>query len=591
MNTPIKQLQKYLIDLRIDGLLIPKMDPHRTEFTQDHDNYLKFVTAFTGSSGFAVVLVSSAAVFVDGRYTLQASKEVDPNHFSLHEYTYKTICNWIQHHMQPQQTLAYDPLLFSETEIEMFMECCQAAQIKLIAIDENPIDHVWLNRPKKVRYPLDVHPLIYSGENHEDKIKKICEIVKQSNADGLFLNTPEAIAWLLNIRCPQQPYTPVAPCYFFLSVTGQGVLFIDADQITDTVYKHLGKTIRIEPYDDIFSYLHNLVSDSVIMMDPTECSIKAFNAIGQESKYIRRKPNPCSFLKACKNPVEIQGARNAHIRDGIAVVNFLAWLSQEGIQVGTTEFEAGQKLLEFRQQHPLFKGVSFETIAGSGPNGAIIHYRATEANNRRLSRDELLLLDSGGQYLDGTTDITRTISLNGQPTAEQKDRFTRVLKGHIAIAKARFPEGTTGSQLDALARQFLWEIGCDYAHGTGHGVGSYLGVHEGPQSISSRPNSIPLKAGMILSNEPGYYKAGEYGIRIESLVLVKEINDPRDELTMLGFETMTAVPIDLSLIDVSLLTSQEREWVNHYHKWVRDILRTKVLEQSRSWLETATREI
>jgi Xaa-Pro aminopeptidase len=587
----IKRLQQYLSELKLDGLLIPKTDAHRFEFTQDHDNYLKFVTGFTGSAGFAIVLVKSAAVFVDGRYTLQAEIEVDSHHFACKNYTHEEICKWIHQQMKLEQILAYDPLLFSEKDLHAFDSCCREAGIRLTPVDENPIDHIWARRPKKLKLPLDVHPLIYSGEAHEDKIIKICEIMKQSNAGALFLNSPEAIAWLLNIRCPQRPYVPVAPCYFFLSIDRQGVLFIDDDQVPNTVRSHLGNSVVIKPYNESFAYLQDAKADTVIMMDPAECSVKAFNVVGPESKHILRKANPCQMLKACKNSIEIQGARHAHIRDGAAVVNFLAWLHQEGLEPGVTELEAAQKLLEFRQQQPLFMGLSFETIAGSGPNSAIIHYRVNESTNRTLQPDELFLLDSGGQYLDGTTDITRTVSLNKNPTAEQQDRFTRVLKGHMAIAKTIFPAGTTGSQLDALARQFLWEIGCDYAHGTGHGVGAYLGVHEGPQSITSRPSIIPLFPGMILSNEPGYYKKGEYGIRIESLVLVKEVENPSDEMKKYQFETLSAAPIDLSLINMNMLTSEERTWVNHYHKWVREVLAPYILPSTRPWLDHATREI
>lgn len=591
MTQTLKTLRKELMQQGMHGFLLPKMDAHRCEITLDHDNYLQFLTGFTGSAGFAIILQDAAAIFVDGRYTLQAQYEVKSADFSHVDYTMANIQHWIIKYMQEGQTLAYDRLMFSEEELKKIKACCKEKQIILKGVDQNPLDKIWQDRPAQIKPLLEAHPLEFTGEEHKDKLKKLTSILQENSAQGIFLNTPEAIAWLLNIRSSQRPYTPAASCYFYLNRDNQGVLFIDQDQAPVSVQAHLNGSIKILPYENAFSYLQSVAHNQVIMMDPSEVPIKAIELIEQHGGTVLRKSNPCNLAKACKNAVELQGARDAHILDGAAVVNFLAWLYQHDKKQDLTEIEISDKLLEFRQQQPLFQAYSFETIAGSGPHGAIIHYRASESTNRHLQENELLLLDSGGHYLNGTTDITRTLSLNGQPTSEEKDRFTRVLKGHISLASLIFPVGTTGTHIDAFARQFLWQIGCDYAHGTGHGVGSYLGVHEGPQRISIHPNSIPLMPGMILSNEPGYYKQDAYGIRIESLIIVQKLTDPRYEREMLGFETITMAPIDLSLIEKGLLTPSEIKWLNQYHTQVRSQLIPVILPESQAWLKESTREL
>jgi Xaa-Pro aminopeptidase len=586
----LRALGKTLKEKGCSAFILPKTDPHRSEFTLEEDNYLQFISHFTGSAGLSFILTEGkSALFVDGRYTAQARTEVDPNAFECLPYTGPAVKTWAKKHMPKGEKVGFDPFLLSQKEYDRFKDW----GLTLIPLESNPIADLWTNRPSRPPFKLVPHPLDYVGVPFPEKLKEVQRFLREKKADGLFLNSPESIAWLFNIRAPERPTTPAAGLYAYVPQEGISVLFAHPEQILAPLTDHLEPHVTTAPYDQTFLFLkEQALKGQSIYCDPDHVTIKAISTLKDNGGTVLTGEDPCALPKACKNPTEIEGMRQAHQRDGVAVCTTLAWLDEQMVQ-GTplTEIDVVTWLLKERSRMSLFQGPSFKTIAASGPHGAIIHYHPTPATNRPLKNEELLLLDSGGQYLDGTTDITRTICLNKNPSPEEKDRFTRVLKGHIALAHAQFPEGTSGSQLDILARLPLWEMGCDYAHGTGHGVGSYLGVHEGPQSISLRPNTVALKPGMVLSNEPGYYKEDHYGIRIESLVLVVPVNNAHHEKPFLKFETLTLVPIDLSLIERVLLTSEEIDWINAYHTHVRKTLSPLVGPETRKWLERATVKI
>jgi Xaa-Pro aminopeptidase len=592
-KTILAQIQKDLTNRNIAVYLLPKTDPHRTEYTLDSDNLLQHLTGFSGSVGFAAISQTAAAVFVDGRYTVQIKGEVDPELFSYENYSLQDISNWIKTHAKAGDQVAYDPLLLSITEYENLKALLQPLHIALISLQENSVAQTWQERPAEFIPTLQPHPQDYTGMAVKQKLRLIQEKIVQADCPGgchgLFLNTPESIAWLFNIRAKDRPTTPAASLYAYIPATGKSNLYLHASQYSSDLANHLGHLVDFHAYDKAFEQLASFSAARAVWVDPQDATMHAKEIIEQAKGSVYLRQDPCALPRACKNPTELQGARQAHFRDGIALCRFLHWLEETSKQRPLTELETVEKLYEFRRADPHYQGVSFNAIAGAGAHGAIVHYRATPQTDATLKTEEIFLSDSGGQYLEGTTDVTRPILLSKQPTAEQKDRFTRVLKGHIALSAAKFPEGTTGSQLDVLARQYLWQIGCDYAHGTGHGVGSYLGVHEGPQRISPFPNTVPLVPGMILSNEPGYYKEGEYGIRIENLIAVRRC-DHQDayEKNMLEFENLTLVPIEQSLIETALLTTIEIEWINQYHHQVYTTLQASLEPEVRAWLATAT---
>ncbi len=591
------RVSQLLTDANLDGFVMPKTDGHKSEYCPDEANLMLAFTGFSGSMGACAFLnhEQSGAVCVDGRYTLQAGQEVDVTRFEIIDYKVSTIAQWIaagtNSTKENPARIGFDPDLLSLFEYSLYAKQFAAHNLELVAMAQNPITKAWLDRPQPEIYKLFDHDISYAGVSREQKLKLIQDRMSSEGADQIFLNYPETIFWLFNIRAHDKLMTPVAPMYAIINRQGKHTLFCDARQNQDLI-AILGDLVDLQPYEDAFSS-HTLFAGKTVALDTTNATIKMRDLVVSQGGSPLETQDYGEMMRAIKNNVEQEGARNAHVRDGAAICNLLAWL-EKSIQTDTiTELDVVAKLWLYRQEQDLIKGYSFDTISGSGPNGAIVHYRVDDQSNRTLNRNDIFLLDSGGQYLDGTTDITRTISLDKSPTPEQKDRFTRVLKGHIAISTLKFPKHTTGSQIDAIARQYLWSIGANYDHGTGHGVGSYLGVHEGPQKISPALNQTPLMPGMIVSNEPGYYKTGEYGIRIENLELITacERNECVDDREMYKLETLTLAPIDTSLIEKDLLSESEIQWLNGYHKRVYAALSNRVQAHAQQWLRDATQPI
>ena len=594
----LQALRSALRAHQVDGFVVPKTDAHLGEFIPEASERLQWLTGFTGSMGLVMVLADHASIFVDGRYTLQVRKQADPELFEPLPLDFQEMHTWLGQHLQGGQKLAYDPWLHAQSFIERLETLSEDLGITLVPLASNPIDHLWKGQPALPATPAVVHPLTYAGQKADEKIKTIAKTLKSQGADATVLNALDSVNWLLNFRGDDSPTTPVALCFAIVTAQENVMLFIDSGKLTDPLKAQLKDLVTLHPYGALDQVLGDLSSQGLrFLLDPQTAPARLFQILTTAKTKVIRGPDPCLLPKACKNAIEIRGAKEAHIRDGVAVTSFLAWLHRQ-VQSNTTtkmtEIQAAEKLLSFRAQQKNFKKPSFESISSAGPNGAIVHYNPYTGDNRALQKDDVYLIDSGGQYLEGTTDVTRAVVFQ-PPTPEQKDRFTRVLKGHIALARVRFPEGTSGGQLDALARAPLWEVGLDYAHGTGHGVGSYLGVHEGPQSISSRPNGVALRPGMICSNEPGYYKAEAYGFRIESLVVVVTLFEASEisesSRSYLGFETLTLVPIDLNLVEETLLTRDEISWLNAYHQRVRDTLMPLVDHATATWLEHATRPV
>ncbi|MGV8949350.1 MAG: aminopeptidase P family protein [Candidatus Paracaedibacter sp.] len=584
----LADLRHLLSDWGGDGFLIPHADAYQSEYVASCDERLRWLTEFTGSAGVAVVLKDKAALFVDGRYTLQALNQVDTGAYEICSSVDYPLWTWIRKHLMPGQKIYYDPWLHTLNEKIQAQKICEAIGASFVSAPQNLIDKLWIDRPSSPSTPVQIHDIAYAGVPSEEKRKLVAKTLLEKQADGAILSTLESIAWLLNIRGNDVPNMPVSQGFSMIWADTSMDLFISPSKISSDVKIHLGSGVRLHETTSLEVWLSTL-KDKRILIDPSLTPLALLHQL--EKCHLIHGADPCALPKALKNPIEACGAAHAHIQDGLAVTRFLAWLSQNSKDGTLTEIDASEKLLSFRTQNPLFSGVSFDTISAAGLNGAIVHYHATSETNSVLEPNSIYLVDSGGQYLNGTTDITRTVVI-GTPSLEQKDRFTRVLKGHIALASALFPRGTTGSQLDILARYALWQAGLDYDHGTGHGVGSYLNVHEGPQRISKSPSTIPLQPGMIISNEPGYYKTNAYGIRIESLIIVVEKGIPEGgERPLLGFETLTQAPIDLSLINVDMLTPQERTWLNTYHAQVYKTLLPLLNAEEGAWLREATKDV
>jgi Xaa-Pro aminopeptidase len=586
----VARLRRELADRGLDGFVVPRSDEHQGEYVPPRGQRLAWLTGFTGSAGLAVVLCERAALFVDGRYTLQAAQQVDGDLFEIHHLIDDPPAVWLGSALKPGNILGYDPWLHTPQEAERFSAAAEKAGASLRAVDDNPLDRVWLDQPPAPLAPVVPHPDEFAGESAQSKRERIARGLVEQGVAAAVLTMPESIAWLLNIRGGDVPHTPLPLSFAILREDASVALFIDPHKLAPGLDRHLGNAVTVLPPEQLGPALDALAAESNrVQVDPASASAWIFDRLDEAGARVHRAADPCILPKACKNAVEIDGARAAHRRDGAALARFLAWLAREAPKGGLSEIGASDRLEAFRRQGEYFRDLSFATISGAGSNGAIVHYRAMPETEKRLERDTLYLLDSGAQYLDGTTDVTRTMAI-GEPTQEMRDRFTRVLKGHIALALARFPKGTTGTQLDAFARRGLWQVGLDYDHGTGHGVGSYLGVHEGPQRISKAPNAQPLLPGMIVSNEPGYYKTGAYGIRIENLVLVRPV-EGGGEREMMGFETLTLAPIDRNLIEPSLLDDEEIEWLDAYHARVRETLTPLVDPDTAHWLTAATAPI
>jgi Xaa-Pro aminopeptidase len=576
----------------LDGFVVPHSDEYQSEYLPECNERLAWLTAFTGSAGAAVALKDKAAVFVDGRYTLQVQQQTDTKLFEPRDLVAEGPNGWLEANASKGAKIGYDPWVHSAASAEALRAAVERAGATLVPTDGNPIDAVWHDRPAAPTAKAIPHAMNLAGESAQSKRMRIAEEIKRLGADAAVVSLADSICWLLNIRGGDTPHTPFVLSYAVLHSDGSTDLFMDGRKSSPELVQHLGNAVRVhEPA--AFAASLDALKGKTVVADPNWTAQAAFARLDKAGATVKRGVDPCQLPKACKNPVEIEGARKAHVRDGAALTRFLAWMAREAPNGHLTEIEAAEALEGYRRKEGSLTDLSFDSISGAAPHAALPHYRVTRSSNRKINRNEIYLIDSGGQYPDGTTDVTRTMIV-GSPTAEMKDRFTRVLKGHIALATMKFPEGTTGAALDAHARKPLWDAGLDYDHGTGHGVGSYLSVHEGPQNISKRPILQPLKPGMICSNEPGYYKEGEYGIRIENLIVVTEVGPvPGGDKAraFMEFETITLAPIDVDLVEPAMLTAAERDWLNAYHARVRAVLSPLVDEETRGWLATATRAI
>ncbi|MBL8553911.1 MAG: aminopeptidase P family protein [Phenylobacterium sp.] len=572
----------------LDGFLVPHEDEHQNEYLPAANDRLAWATGFTGSAGAAVILQDKAAVFVDGRYTLQVRDQVDAGVFEIRDLVEGGVPAYLESATGAGQKIGYDPRLHSPDALTRLKEAAAKAGAELVGVNDNPLDRAWgRSRPPQPQAPVVPHPAGFSGEDSGAKRARIGQALADRGADAAVLTAPSSIAWLFNVRGGDVIRSPLPIGQAILAKDGTARLFLDPAKVTPDLPAWLGNQVRLETPDEMPAALAELRGRSVLI-DPAQSSAWYFDTLARAGASVIRADDPCALPRACKNAVEIEGARQAHVRDGAALTRFLHWVATEGQADPPDEIEAVSRLEAFREATGALKDLSFDTIAGAASNGAIVHYRPTQRLNRRTEKGSLLLIDSGAQYLDGTTDVTRTVAI-GEPSDEMRERFTLVLKGHLALAAIRFPAGTTGSALDVLARAALWMHGLDYDHGTGHGVGSYLGVHEGPQRIAKAPNNVALRAGMILSNEPGYYKEGGYGIRIENLQVVTEATPiPGGERPMHGFETLTLAPIDRRLIVAAMLTPDERAQLDGYHARVRETVGPLVEPQVRAWLADVT---
>jgi len=572
----------------VDGMIVPRADEHQSEYLPASAERVAWLTGFTGSAGTAVILPEKAAVFTDGRYSLQIQDQVDGALYERINTADKTPVDWIAEHLQSGSRFGVDPWLHTDRQLERLRTAVEKAGGTLKLLESNPLDAIWSDRPEPPLEPMKPHPTAYAGRSSEEKRTQIGAELAEDGADALLVTSAESIAWLLNIRGDDVRNTPLCLCFTILSADGTAELFVDPRKLGDEVRAHLGNAITIRGRDELGAALDEIVAaGKTLRIDPESAPAWPMERVRAAGGKLDTGTDPIIAAKAVKNDVELNGVRAAHFRDGLAYARFLCWFSERAHQGGLDEMTLVERLHGFRAEHEMFRGPSFDTISGAGPNGAIVHYRVTEESNRNLNPGEIYLVDSGAQYLDGTTDITRTLS-TGIVGDEEQRCFTLVLKGMIALSEAVFPAGTTGGQLDALARRPLWAAGLDYDHGTGHGVGAYLGVHEGPQRISKSGGGAELKPGMIISNEPGYYRAGAFGIRIENLILVEERDIPGADRPMLGFETLTLAPIDRALIDLSLLDPHEIAWLDAYHARVRDTLGPELDPETAAWLVDAT---
>jgi Xaa-Pro aminopeptidase len=586
----LPRLRKALKAAGLDGFIVPHEDEWQNEYVPPAYDRLAWVTGFTGSAGAAVVMADEAAVFTDGRYTLQVRAQVDGDLFAYRDLVDGGVPAFIRERAKSGQRVGYDPKLHSPDSLDRLRAAADAAGVVLVELDRNPIDDIWDDRPPIPMAKVVPQQEAYTGESASSKRHRLGDGLGGEGADAVVITSPASIAWLFNVRGGDVARTPLPLGEAVLRSDGTADLFLAGEKVSPELRQWLGNEVAIKPSEELQPALRAL-SGKKVKLDPSTASAWYFEELKKAGAEIVRGQDPVVLPRACKNAAEVAGSQKAHERDGAPVSRFLHWLATEGQTGKAQEIDACQKLEQFRADTGALKDLSFDSISGAGPNGAIVHYRVTKKTNRKLARGSLFLIDSGAQYLDGTTDITRTVAI-GRASKEMKDRFTRVLKGHIALSRVRFPKGTTGHQLDALARMSLWEAGLDYDHGTGHGVGVYLGVHEGPHRIAKFVNTQPLEPGMIVSNEPGYYKTGAYGIRIENLQVVTPASDIEGgERPMLGFETLTLAPIARDLIVKSLLTKEEIAWVNAYHGRVWEKIGPQLDGDAKTWLEGATKPL
>jgi Xaa-Pro aminopeptidase len=584
----VEALRAELQKRGLDGFIVPRSDRFQNEYVPPSDERLAWLTGFTGSAGAAIVLADRAAVFVDGRYQVQVREEVDSALFAVEHLVENPPTAWIEKNLPAGAKLGYSPWLHTLEGAERLAKACAVAQAALVPVEENPIDVIWTDQPQAPLGAVVPHELRFSGEDTKEKLTRLHAELQKFAADALVVSDPQNVSWLFNIRGSDVPHTPVVLAFAVVAKEGRPALYVDLRKLSNEMRSRIEELAEVRAnaaFERDLAALGN--AHRAVRLDPSTCAEAIARLVVENGGEIVRGSDPIAPMKAVKNFTEIAGARAAQQRDGAAVTKFLSWFDREAPRGELTEIDAVEALESFRRDTGVLKDVSFPTIAGAGPDGAIVHYRVTRKSNRRIARGELFLIDSGGQYEDGTTDITRTVAV-GQPSPDMREKFTLVLKGHIAIARAVFPDGTSGAQLDTLARQFLWQAGVDFDHGTGHGVGSYLSVHEGPARISKLGN-VALKRGMILSNEPGYYRTDAYGIRIENLILVTEAAPVFGaEKPINAFETLTLAPIDARLIDAALLTADETAWLNAYHARVRDALAPLLDAPTRAWLITVT---
>ncbi|MDX8538294.1 MULTISPECIES: aminopeptidase P family protein [Mesorhizobium] len=585
-------LRQWLAENGLDGFIVPRADEHQGEYVADRSARLKWLTGFSGSAGVAIVLSDRAFVFVDGRYTLQVRSEVDLDIFAIESLIDNPPATWIKDNLGKGARLGFDPWLHTLSEVKALKASAEQSGATLVPLDQNPIDIIWKDQPEPPVAPVEIHPIGFAGELAKDKLARLAAAIDKDGATHAVLTDPSSIAWVFNIRGGDVPHTPLALGFAILAADGKHQLFMDQRKFPRMVAAYLTQLANLhEPGEFEAAVVALAKGGARIALDPVLAAERLRMLVEDNGGSVVSAPDPARIPRATKNQAEINGSRAAHRRDGAAVAKLLCWLDRQ--QPGTldeiavvTRLEETRRQTGEETQMPL-RDVSFDTISGAGPNGAIMHYRVSRATSRKLADGELFLLDSGGQYQDGTTDITRTVPV-GQPTEEMRERFTLVLKGMIGISMLRFPAGTRGSEIDAVARVALWRHGCDFAHGTGHGVGSYLAVHEGPQRIA-RTGTEKLLAGMMLSNEPGYYKEGAYGIRIENLVLVTAAEQIEGgDIAMHGFETLTLAPIDKRLVRTDLLTRDELHWLDTYHARVLAEIGPMLDGETLAWLEKAT---
>ncbi len=588
----LSALREQLKADQLDGFVVPICDEHMSEYVGGYAQRMGWLTGFGGSAGTAVVLSQEAAVFVDGRYTLQVREQVDEKHWQYQSVPKTSVAEWLKENASEGARIGFDPWVHTKGWVEAATKALAEKGAALVPVEANPIDKVWAEQPERSPAKMAVHADQYAGKSSAEKRAEVADWLTAKKLDATVISALDSVAWLLNVRGEDVERTPVALSFVLANSDGTADLFVAPEKLDDAVRAHLGNAVRVHNPEAFVPALKELKGKR-IAVDPERAVSAIFGALKDGGAELIELRDPTVLAKALKNPVEQAGHRAAQKRDGAALTRFLHWLSLEAPKGGQSELSAAARLHAFRDDTGLLRDLSFDTISGAGPNAAVCHYKVDEASNLPIPPSSIYLVDSGGQYLDGTTDVTRTVWVGpGAPSAEMKDRFTRVLKGHIALARAIFPKGTRGTQLDTLARQFLWSVGLDYAHGTGHGVGSFLAVHEGPQRIATSAGGQagteePLAAGMIISNEPGYYKAGEYGIRVENLVLVENREIEGAEGEFLGFETLTFAPIDRALVDTTIMTRDELVWFDAYQAKVLEVVGPQLEGDAKAWLETS----
>ena len=586
----LPKLRQAIAAAGLDGFIVPHEDEYDNEYLPDCNERLTWATGFTGSAGAAIVMADRAAVFVDGRYTFQVRDQVDNSLFEYADLVEQGIGGWIEEKARPGEKIGYDPKLHTPAALARLQTGADRAGATLVAVETNPIDAAWEDRPAPPMAKIKPHAVEFAGEEHGSKRQRIGVAIQRGGADAAVITAPPSIAWLFNIRGGDVARSPLPLSAAIIGKDGNATLFIAPDKVDDAARAHLGNEVAIRPESEFADGLSEL-NGKTVRVDPATASVWVSQTLEGAGASVQTLEDPVMRPKAAKNAAEVEGSRQAHIRDGAALARFLHWLDTEAQSGETDEILAAQTLQAFRMELPELRDLSFDSISAAQGNAAFAHYRVSTETNKTLTKGSLYLVDSGGQYPDGTTDVTRTVPI-GEPTEEMRAQFTRVLKGHIALSRIRFPKGTSGIQLDVLARMPLWMAGLDYDHGTGHGVGSFLGVHEGPQRIAKSGTTVPLETGMIVSNEPGYYRQDAFGIRIENLQVVTEPEPiPGGDRPMHGFESLTMAPIHTKLVVTEMLTDEERDWLNAYHAEVREKIAPKLDGEAKAWLEAATQPV